>query len=104
MQRRRIVFTFGVTYQTTADQLREIPVLIKDIILSQPKVTFDRAHFFNYGSSSLNFEVVYFVESPEYNEYMDIQQTINLKVFETFEKKGISFAYPTQMVFQKTLE
>ena len=81
-----------------------IPTLIKQIIESQPKVTFDRAHFFNLGSSALNFEVVYFVESPEYNVYMDTHQAINLKIFDAFEKKGIQFAYPTQMVFQKNLE
>lgn len=104
MERRRIVFTFGVTYQTKTDQLREIPTLIKQIIESHPKVTFDRAHFFSLGSSALNFEVVYFVESPEYNVYMDTHQSINLKIFDAFEKKGIQFAYPTQMVFQKNLE
>jgi len=104
MDRRRIVFSFGVTYQTKAEELREIPVIIKQIIESQKKVTFDRAHFQSYGSYSLNFEVVYFVESPDYNEYMDLQQAINLKIFEEFERKGIQFAFPTQTVFQYNRE
>jgi small-conductance mechanosensitive channel len=99
MERRRVVFAIGVTYQTNADHLREIPEMIKQIIESQPKTTFDRAHFATYGNFSLNFEVVYFVESPEYNEYMDIHQQINLRIFEEFEKRGIQFAYPTQTVF-----
>lgn len=99
MERRRIVFTIGVTYQTKAEQLREIPGLLKQFIEAHAKVTFDRAHFFSYGASSLNFEIVYFVESPEYNEYMDIQQSVNLKIFEEFEKRGIQFAYPTQTIF-----
>ncbi|HEY3402293.1 MAG TPA: mechanosensitive ion channel family protein [Ohtaekwangia sp.] len=99
MDRRRIIFTFGVTYQTKADKLREIPGLVKQFIEAHPKVTFDRAHFSSYGASSLNFEVVYFVESAEYNDYMDIQQSVNLKIFEEFEKRGIQFAYPTQTIF-----
>ena len=99
MDRRRIVFTFGVTYQTKANMLREIPGLVKQFIEAHQKVTFDRAHFFSYGPSSLNFEIVYFVESPEYNDYMDIQQSVNLKIFEEFEKRGIQFAYPTQTIF-----
>ena len=99
MERRRIVFTFGVTYQTKADQLRAIPGLVKQFIESHDRVTFDRAHFFSYGASALNYEVVYFVESPEYNDYMDIQQSVNLKIFEEFEKRGIEFAYPTQTIF-----
>jgi len=99
MERRRIVFTLGVTYQTKSEQLRVIPELLKQFIEAHDKVTFDRAHFSAYGPSSLNFEVVYFVESAEYNEYMDIQQSINLKIFEEFEKRGIEFAYPTQTIF-----
>jgi len=30
---------------------------------------------------------------------MDIQQAINLSIFETFEKEGIEFAYPSQTLF-----
>lgn len=99
MERRRVVFSLGVTYQTPADQLRAIPGLIRGIIESHAKTTFDRAHFATYGSFSLNFEVVYFVESPDFNEYMDIHQSVNLKIFEEFEKRKIEFAYPTQTVF-----
>ena len=61
--------------------------------------TFDRAHFKEYGDSSLDFEVVYYVDGPEYNRYMDIQQEINLAIFEEFEARGIGFAYPTRTVF-----
>jgi small-conductance mechanosensitive channel len=31
--------------------------------------------------------------------YLDVQQEINLAIFEAFEKQGIEFAYPTQTVF-----
>ena len=30
---------------------------------------------------------------------MDIQQAINLKIYEEFEKRGLEFAYPTQTLF-----
>jgi small-conductance mechanosensitive channel len=48
---------------------------------------------------SLNFEFVYYVAGADYNKYMDVQQAINLTVFEAFETEGIEFAYPTQTVF-----
>ncbi|MBL7857166.1 MAG: mechanosensitive ion channel [Cyclobacteriaceae bacterium] len=99
LERRRILFNLSIVYQTTFDQLREIPELLKKIIEDQPSVTFDRAHFAGYGASSLNFEVVYFVENSEYNFYMDTQQNINLRIFEEFQSRGIQFAYPTQTVF-----
>ena len=99
MERRRVVFKLGVIYQTTSRQLAEIPKLVRDIIESQQDVVFDRGHFQSYGDFSLNFEFVYYVLSSDYNKYMDIQQTINLKVYEEFEKLGIEFAYPTQTLF-----
>ena len=51
------------------------------------------------GDFSLNFEFVYYVHSADYTKYMDIQQAINLAIFEAFEKEGIEFAYPTQTLF-----
>lgn len=99
MQRRRIVFSLGVIYQTTAQQLREIPEIIRSVIDKADRATLDRVHFKSYGDFSLNFETVYFVESPEFNVYMDIQQRINLEIYEEFEKRGIEFAYPTQTLF-----
>lgn len=99
MQKRRIVFILGVTYQTTPEQLQLIPELIKTTIEEQSDVTFDRAHFATFGDFSLNFEVVYFVESGDYAAYMNINQSINMKLFKSFAEKGIEFAYPTQTLF-----
>ncbi|MFT2007911.1 mechanosensitive ion channel family protein [Pontibacter sp. 13R65] len=99
MQRRRIVFKINVTYQTPHEKLKMIPGLLKSIVLAQNPVEFDRAHFAAYGDSSLDFEVVYFVLSSDYNTYMDVQQAINLSIYEEFTKLGIDFAYPTRTLF-----
>ncbi len=99
MNRRRIVFKFGVIYQTTLTQLKKIPQIVEEIITQIPEATFDRAHFASYADFSLNFEVVYYANNSDYKKYMDIQQQINFQLKETFEKQKIEFAYPTQTVF-----
>ncbi len=99
MERRRISFTLGVVYETSLDLLKEIPALVKNIIDSQEDATLDRVHFLTYGDFSLQFEIIYFVESSNYNRYADIQQEINLKIFEVFKQKNIEFAYPSQTIF-----
>ena len=99
MERRRVLFTLGVTYQTSLENLRSIPGVIKDIITEQKDAEFDRAHFYKYGDFSLDIEVVYYILTSDYNTYMDIQQSINLSIFEEFAKRGIDFAYPTQTLF-----
>jgi len=101
MERRRVVFNLGVIYGTDHKKLENIPSLIESIVGGKTSVTFDRCHFKSYGDFSLNFEVVYFVESAEYNDYMDVNQEINLDIYKAFEKEGIVFAFPTQTVYVK---
>jgi len=99
MERRRVVFKLGVVYQTPSAKLRKIPGIVKDIVSKQNDATFDRGHFAAYGDFSLNFEFVYFVDGADFNKYMDIQQAINLSIYEAFENEGIEFAYPSQTLF-----
>jgi small-conductance mechanosensitive channel len=99
MERRRIAFVIGVTYQTPPEKLEIMPEIIRGIICGHPQTTFDRAHFKEFSDSGLIFEVVYFVESPDYMIYMDIQQAINLAIYRRLAEEEISFAYPTQTVF-----
>jgi small-conductance mechanosensitive channel len=96
MEKRRVLFRLGVTYNTTTAQLEGIPELLKSVIASTPGTQFDRAHFFSYGDFSLIIEAVYYVLSADYNVYMDTQQRINLGVKKEFEARGIEFAFPTQ--------
>ncbi|HVY65495.1 MAG TPA: mechanosensitive ion channel family protein [Gammaproteobacteria bacterium] len=99
MFERRVVFSFGVTYQTPPATLKRIPAMVRAAIESQPHVRFDRSHFQTFGDSALVFETVYYVLSPDYNLYMDIQQAVNLALYEQFAAESIDFAYPTRTVF-----
>ncbi len=99
MQERRVVFTLGVVYQTPVEKLAAIPNIIRSIIEATEQVRFERSHFRSYGDSSLDFETVYWVLSPDYNLYMDRQHEINLEIYRRFEKEGIEFAYPTRTLY-----
>lgn len=95
MSERRIVFKFGVTYDTDQAQLEAIPSKVKEIIEGVDRTRFDRAHFAKFADYSLEFEVVYHVLVPDYGAYMDIQQEINFKLRRNFADCGVSFAFPT---------
>jgi small-conductance mechanosensitive channel len=99
MFERRVVFNIGVTYDTPRDKLKLIPEIIRDAINTQKKTRFDRSHFMKYGDYALQFETVYYIKSPDYNIYMDIQQSIYFTIHEAFEREQIDFAYPTQKLF-----
>ncbi|MGE0115731.1 MAG: mechanosensitive ion channel family protein [Steroidobacteraceae bacterium] len=96
MRERRVLFSVGVTYETPRAKLEKLPGMVRAIVEAQPNVRLDRCHLARLGAYSIDCEVVYFVLSKEYNEYMDIQQAINLQLIEAFEREQIEFAYPTQ--------
>jgi small-conductance mechanosensitive channel len=104
MVERRVVFATSVTYETPVEKLERIAQLIRETIEAQSQTRFDRCHFAKHAAASLDFETVYYVLSPDYNRYMDIQQAINLRLHREFARLGIEFAYPTQKLFVSQLE
>lgn len=98
MQERRVVFTFGVTYDTGSGTLESIPDVVREIVEARENTRFDRSHFKEFGDSALVVETVYYMLVPDFNVYMDTQQEINLELYRRFERHGIEFAFPTRTV------
>jgi small-conductance mechanosensitive channel len=99
MRRRRIVFHFGITYDTNVKKIEKIPEIVNKIIEKNELAKPDRIHFKEFGDSSLNFEVVYYMKVKDYDKYLNTQQYINLAILKEFEKEGIEMAYPTQTIY-----
>ena len=98
MQKRRVGFNFGVIYSTPSEKLKKIPDMVRKIIDENKLNTPDRVHFKEFGEFSLNFEAIYYIANRDYAIYMDVQQEINVKIVEAFEKEGIEMAFPTQTI------
>ena len=97
MQERRILFEFSIAYETPIAKVEATAARIREIISSDRlAVRFDRAHLKSLGDSGLVFEVVYYMLDPDYNKYMDVQQTINLALLRDLGERGVALAYPTQ--------
>jgi len=99
MEKRRIGFSLGVEYSTSSEKLKKIPAIIRDIFNRFEIVDLDRVHFKQFGDSSLDYEIVFYIKSSDYSQYMDVQQEINLAIKEEFEKEDIVFAYPSQTIY-----
>lgn len=98
MDERRVVFSFGLTYNTAPEVLEALPEQLRAIITGIEQTRFDRAHFKSFGAYSLDFEVVYYVTSADFNLHMDIQQAINLALMRHLRALGVEFAFPTQSI------
>jgi small-conductance mechanosensitive channel len=99
MTERRVAFGLGIAYETDYETLVRVPDILREIVMAQERVRFDRAHFKAYGEFALLFEVVYVVLERDHNLYMDVQQAINLEIARRFRAEGIAFAYPTRTVY-----
>lgn len=99
MNKRRQLMKLGIPYHTSPEKVRLLPDLLRDIISSIPNVEFSRAHFYEFGDSSLNYEVVYFVLSNNYSLFMDRVQQVNFKIIDEFARMGIEFAFPSQSIY-----
>ncbi|MCR4326988.1 MAG: mechanosensitive ion channel family protein [Nanoarchaeota archaeon] len=98
MEERRVAFSIGVEYSTSTKKLKKINDIVKKAVETTKNARLDRVHFKAFGDFSLQFEIVYYVNSSDYNLYMDTQQEINFKIREAFEKERIVFAFPTQTI------
>ncbi len=96
MRERRVAFATNIAYETPIDLIERIPSMMREIIEAEKDARFDRSHFQRHGVASLEFETVYFVTTADVNRYMDIQQSINLKIHRKFVELGIGFASATQ--------
>ena len=101
MKRRRVVIKTSVVYDTPPEKLKRIPAMIKEAVSTLEKTTFDRSNLSCLGDFSIDFETVYFVESPDYNFHMETQESFLRAVMAGFKKEAIEFAYPTQTLYVK---
>lgn len=104
MQKRRISFDIGLSYETTTKEIKDAIKKIQKIIEAIPNTSFDRAHFKSFGDSALLIEVVYYLHSGDYTLYMDTQQRVLMELKEYLEKKHIEIAFPTQTVYMHRIE
>jgi len=104
MEHRRLIYRFGVVYSTPLKKMEIIPKLVHGVIDGVEGATFNRCHFVQFGSSSLDFELCYIIPTNNYIQAMDVQQKINLGIMGAFAQQGISFAFPTQTLYVNQVE
>ncbi|MGB1197364.1 MAG: mechanosensitive ion channel family protein, partial [Synechococcus sp.] len=99
MVQRRMIYSIGVTYDTSVEQMKAIPSMIQAIIDAQEHSTFNRCHFTEFADSSLNFELVYYIDTRDFTVALNEQQAINLGIMEAFAQAGIDFAFPSRTLY-----
>lgn len=101
LKTRRIEFEIAIVYGTKTKLVEKIPKMLEKIIQKMDLIQFDRAHLARFSEFGLVFEIVYTINSSDYQKYMDIQQEINLNILKAFDKEKIKLAFPAQAFHMK---
>ncbi len=101
MEERRLSFNIKVTFEIPLEKLERVPGFIREVIERIEGTRFDRSHVASFEDYGPRIETVYYVLSPDYNIYMDIQQRINFEIARYFAENEIRFAYPTRRLLHE---
>lgn len=99
MTKRRNITIIGVEYSTDKEILKKIPSIIEEAIKNIENVELARVYFKEFGASSLNFEVAYYVLSNIYKDFIETVQDVNYAIYFELSKIGVSFAFPSQTLY-----
>jgi len=97
----RLYTVFGVRYETTPDQLRFLLAEIRRLLLAHPKITPDpaRVRFVGFGAYSLDLEIFAYVQTTDWNEFLQVREDVFLRVMDRVERAGTGFAFPSQTTY-----
>ena len=106
---RRVKFSVGLTYETSIEQIKKIVADMQAMIDNHPRTTNaegkkskdkeGKVRFDEFGDSSLNIFVLYYVDSPKWADLIDVRQDVNYKIMEIVKKHNSDFAFPSTTVY-----
>jgi len=105
MEKRQIKMTLGLTYATTAAQMRSILKEIRELLHNDADIHQDTiyVHFTEFQESALGIFCYFFTKTTVWGEYMQVRERINLELMEIVEKNGASFAFPSQSLYIESM-
>jgi len=100
-ERIRLLAVVTVRYETTPDQLRYILVEIRKLLYRHERIIPDtpRVRFINFGAYSLDIEVVAYVNTTDWAEFLGIREDIFLRIMDIIDASGSGFAFPSQTLY-----
>jgi small-conductance mechanosensitive channel len=95
---RRTTFVIGVVYHTPPAKIAALPAQLQSVVESAGGI-FVRSGFTGFGASSLDVQLVFDVETSDYNEVFVGRHNVGMAILELLDREGIEIAYPTQTTY-----
>ena len=98
--KRRIFETFGVTYDTSDEKLKQAISILETILRDTQEISNDYTVYLEtLDSSSINIKVNAYVKTKNYAKYLKEKEKFLLAAIKEFRAAGIDFAFPSQTVY-----
>jgi MscS family membrane protein len=101
---RRLRFTIGLRYSTSAEQVRKIVSDIHTYIEQHPQTSFqgeNQVHLFGFGQSSIDVQVTCYIPDLDFDLFLKTKEEINFAIMEIVAKNGSAFAFPSMSVYME---
>ncbi len=99
---RRAKFIVGLTYDTSIDQIKNIVEELQSYLDKHEKTNDEtKVRFMDFGSSSLDIMVLYYIKNPSWDEFVNIKQEINFEIMRIIKKHNSDFAFPSATIYHK---
>lgn len=91
----------GLRYETRPGQLSAALTTFRDMLAEHPRVVDEtaRVRFIGYGAYSLDLEIFAYVQAKDWNEFLEIQEELLMRVMQIVDEIGTGFAFPSQTVY-----
>ena len=105
MNKRQIKMTLGLTYGTTATQMRTILEEMRTHLKNDEDIHQQTIyiHFTEFQDSALGIFCYFFTKTTNWGEYMEVRERINLDLMEIVERNGAAFAFPSQSLYVENM-
>jgi MscS family membrane protein len=99
--RIRLLTTLTLRYETSPDQLRYVLAELRKLLAAHPMVAEEpaRVRFVGLGAFSLDLELLAYVLTTDWNEFLKVREDILLRIMDVVQESGTGFAFPSQTLY-----
>ena len=101
---RRINWMIGLEYRTTSEQLKNVKNQIEEYIRNsddfvESKSTMLSVKIDQFAASSIDIRLICFTKTKQYQEWLNVKDTLALEIKNIVEKNKASFAFPSTSIY-----
>ena len=102
-EHRRARFSINLMYNTGPEVMSRISAAILNAIQGHSMVEKETAwvRFREFGPSSLDLQINYYVRTPELERFLEVREELNYAIVRIVRDNGADFAYPSTTVYLK---